>query len=235
SDRVCIMMTPRGVADVVVYTPDRIRERYGIGPELIPDFIGLKGDTSDNIKGVPGIGEKTAADLLVQFGSLEGVYEHLDDVSGEKRRESLRAAAEDAEKSKVLATIDRSLEVDIDLTSLANESPDRSTMKELFRQLEFRALLKRVDELEEAVPGAAPVISERAEVEWREAALDDLQALPDEVALAIGGDRAAVTGDGGDVLVVDAAAARVVEALRGRRVITHGLKHPALTPAGDTA
>ena len=62
SDRVCIMMTPRGVADVVVYTPDRIRERYGIGPELIPDFIGLKGDTSDNIKGVPGIGEKTAAD-----------------------------------------------------------------------------------------------------------------------------------------------------------------------------
>ena len=74
SDNVCIMMTPRGVSDVVVYTPERIRQRYGIGPEQIPDFIGLKGDTSDNIPGVPGIGEKTAADLLVQFGSLEGIY-----------------------------------------------------------------------------------------------------------------------------------------------------------------
>src|SRR5918911_1632360 len=68
SDAVCIMMTPRGVADVVVYTPERIVQRYGIEPEQIPDFIGLKGDTSDNIVGVPGIGDKTAAELLIQFG-----------------------------------------------------------------------------------------------------------------------------------------------------------------------
>jgi len=235
SDRVCIMMTPRGVADVVVYTPDRIRERYGIGPELIPDFIGLKGDTSDNIKGVPGIGEKTAADLLVQFGSLEGVYEHLDDVSGEKRRESLRTAAEDAEKSKVLATIDRSLEVDIDLTSLANESPDRSTMKELFRQLEFRALLKRVDELEEAVPGATPVISERAEVPFRQGTLADLAQLPHEVSLAVAGDGHAALGSAlGEVLVVDARGDELASALREREVLTHGLHLPGLDPAGDT-
>ncbi|HVG68647.1 MAG TPA: 5'-3' exonuclease H3TH domain-containing protein, partial [Gaiellales bacterium] len=235
SDRVCIMMTPRGVADVVVYTPDRIRERYGIGPELIPDFIGLKGDTSDNIKGVPGIGEKTAADLLVQFGSLEGVYEHLDDVSGEKRRESLRTAAEDAEKSKVLATIDRSLEVDIDLTSLANESPDRSTMKELFRRLEFRALLKRVDELEEAVPGASPVISERAEVPFRQGTLADLGQLPHEVSLAVAGDgRAALGSAQAEVLVVDARGDELASALRERKVLTHGLHLPGLDPAGDT-
>ncbi len=235
SDRVCIMMTPRGVADVVVYTPDRIRERYGIGPELIPDFIGLKGDTSDNIKGVPGIGEKTAADLLVQFGSLEGVYDHLDDVSGEKRRESLRTAAEDAEKSKVLATIDRSVEVDIDLTSLANESPDRSTMKELFRQLEFRALLKRVDELEEAVPGAAPMISERAEVPFRQGTLADLGQLPHEVSLEVAGDGRAALGSAlGEVLVVDARGDELASALRERKVLTHGLHLPGLDPAGDT-
>src|SRR3954447_1733017 len=80
SDNVCIMMTPRGVSDVVVYTPERIRQRYGIGPEVIPDFIGLKGDSSDNIKGVPGIGDKTAADLLVRFGSMEGVYANLEAV-----------------------------------------------------------------------------------------------------------------------------------------------------------
>ncbi len=84
SENVCIMMTPRGVSDVVVYTPERIVQRYGIGPELVPDFIGLKGDTSDNIPGVPGIGDKTAAELLVRFGSMEGVYANLDAVPGEK-------------------------------------------------------------------------------------------------------------------------------------------------------
>ena len=94
SDSVCIMMTPRGVQDVVVYTPERIMQRYGIGPEVIPDFIGLKGDTSDNIAGVPGIGDKTAAELLVQFGSMEGVYANLDAVSGAKRRQNLRGGDE---------------------------------------------------------------------------------------------------------------------------------------------
>src|SRR6185312_3729291 len=227
SDRVCIMMTPRGVADVVVYTPDRIRQRYGIGPELIPDFIGLKGDSSDNIKGVPGIGEKTAADLLVQFGSLEGVYEHLDEVSGEKRRESLREAAEDAERSKVLATIDRTLDTGVDLTSLVNEPPDRSTMKELFRKLEFRALLRRVDELEEAVPGAAPMISERAEVPFREATMADIGKLPHEVSLTIGPDGRAALGSAlGEVLVVAARGDELLPALRDRKVLIHGLHLP---------
>jgi DNA polymerase-1 len=234
SDNVCIMMTPRGVADVVVYTPERIRQRYGIGPDLIPDFIGLKGDTSDNIKGVPGIGEKTAADLLVQFGSLEGVYESLDEVSGEKRRESLRGAARDAEESKVLATIDRSIPLDVDFTSMVVSPPDRSTMKELFRKLEFRNLLRRLDELDEAVPGQPLEPSERAEVSWREASLSDLPALPHELALAGSGGRSAVTATGDDVLVVDAPPSAVAETLPGRRILTHGLHVPGLQPAGDT-
>src|SRR5438132_4629623 len=71
SENVCLMMTPRGVADVHVYTPERVEARLGIGPERIPDFIGLKGDTSDNIPGVPGIGDKTASQLIQQYGSLE--------------------------------------------------------------------------------------------------------------------------------------------------------------------
>jgi len=192
SEQVCIMMTPRGVSDVVVYTPDRIRQRYGIGPELVPDFIGLKGDTSDNIPGVPGIGDKTAAELLVRFGSMEGVYANLDAVSGEKRRENLRTATDDAIKSKKLATIDRDLEIDVDFGELVVHPPDRSTMKELFRTLEFRALLKRVDELEEAVPGAPPEVVEGVELEWREGGLDELRALGDEVGLAAGRGRAAV-------------------------------------------
>ncbi len=235
SENVCIMMTPRGVSDVVVYTPDRIVQRYGIGPELVPDFIGLKGDTSDNIPGVPGIGDKTAAELLVRFGSMEGVYANLDAVPGEKRRENLRTAADDAARSKQLATIDRHLEIDIDFAGLVAAPPDRSTMKELFRKLELRAILKRLDELEDAVPGAPAEVLEGVELEWREGTLADLRALPSEVALTVAGGRAAVTGDGSEVIVVEASTTQVVEALRDHRVITHGLKHPALTPAGDTA
>ena len=182
SDNVCIMMTPRGVQDVVVYTPERIIQRYGIGPDVIPDFIGLKGDTSDNIAGVPGIGDKTAAELLVQFGSMEGVYANLDAVSGAKRRQSLADAAKDAADSKRLATIDREIPLDVDFDALVVEPPDRSTMKELFRKLEFRALLKRVDELEEALPGAPPSEpSDTVEIAWREGGVDELRSLGTEV------------------------------------------------------
>src|SRR5213079_64418 len=77
TENVTLMMTPRGVQDVNVYTPERVEARYGIPPEKVPDFIGLKGDSSDNIEGVPGIGDKTAGQLIAQFGSLEDLYEHL--------------------------------------------------------------------------------------------------------------------------------------------------------------
>src|ERR687894_1573150 len=89
SENVVLMMTPRGVSDVNVYTPERVDARYGIRPDQIPDFIGLKGDDSDNIPGVPGIGDKTAGQLIAQFGSLEALLENIDDVSGVKRRETL--------------------------------------------------------------------------------------------------------------------------------------------------
>jgi DNA polymerase-1 len=235
SDSVCIMMTPRGVSDVVVYTPERIHQRYGIVPAQIPDFIGLKGDTSDNIPGVPGIGEKTAADLLVEFETLEGIYGRLDEVPGEKRRESLRDHHEDAVKSKHLATIDRTLDIDVDFDALVAEPPDRSGMKELFRKLEFRALLKRVDELDEVIPAAAGAPVERTELAWHEAGLPELSALPHEVAVSVTDERAAVAGAGGDVLVVDAAdTAALVAALDDHRVITHGEHVPGLRPAGDT-
>ena len=80
------MMTPRGVADVNVYTPERVELRYGIRPDQVPDFIGLKGDTSDNIPGVPGIGDKTAGQLIAQYGSLEEVIAHADELSPARRK-----------------------------------------------------------------------------------------------------------------------------------------------------
>src|SRR5918911_4876442 len=109
-----IMSTSRGVTDTKVYDRAGVVDRYGIPPELIPDFIGLKGDTSDNIPGVPGIGDKTASDLLKRFGSLEKVLDSVDEISGAKRKENLTNHAEDARISKQLATIKRDIPTDID-------------------------------------------------------------------------------------------------------------------------
>src|SRR3954451_11947935 len=95
TDNVSLMMTPRGVSDVHVYTPERVELRLGIKPEQVPDFIGLKGDPSDNIPGVPGIGDKTAGQLIAQYGSLEEVLEHVDELTP-ARSKAIREHAEQA-------------------------------------------------------------------------------------------------------------------------------------------
>src|SRR5438309_1194951 len=107
-----VMATSRGITDTKVYDRQAVLDRYGIPPELIPDFYGLKGDTSDNIPGVPGIGDKTASELIQSYGSLEGVLSHVDDVSGAKRKQNLIEHADDARVSKQLATAQRDVEVD---------------------------------------------------------------------------------------------------------------------------
>src|SRR5438034_7257890 len=117
SENVCLMMTPRGVADVNVYTPERVEARYGVTPEQVPDFIGLKGDTSDNIPGVPGIGDKTAGQLVAQYGSLEAVIEHADELSP-ARRKNITEHADQARVSKELATMRRDLDIDCDPSAL---------------------------------------------------------------------------------------------------------------------
>src|SRR2546421_6159916 len=164
SSNICLMMTPRGVSDVQVYTPERVEARYGIRPDQIPDFIGLKGDSSDNIPGVAGIGDKTAGQLVAQYGSLDGVYEHLDELSP-GRRKNLTEHEDDARTSKELATMRRDLELDCDPAELVLAPPDRSQLKEMFRRFEFRSLLNRVDELDEAVPASAREV-EGVAVPW---------------------------------------------------------------------
>src|ERR671935_1647673 len=195
SENVTLMMTPRGVADVNVYTPERVEARYGIQPDQVPDFIGLKGDTSDNIPGVPGIGDKTAGQLIAQYGSLESVLEHTDELSP-ARRKNLTEHAEQARQSKELATMRRDLEVDSDPAELVLQPPDRSQLKEMFRRFEFRGLLSRVDQLDEAVP-AMPMRREGTEVHWREA---DFPSVTTRAALAIGDGRFALAAEDGVVV-----------------------------------
>src|SRR3954454_1105230 len=166
-ENVCLMMTPRGVADVHVYTPDRVEARYGIPPEKVPDFIGLKGDTSDNIPGVPGIGDKTAGQLVAQYGSLEAGIEHATELSP-ARQKNILEHADQARVSKQLATMRRDLEIDCDPTELVLAPPDRTQLKEMFRQYEFRNLLNRVDELDAALPAAPPLKITGIDVAWLE-------------------------------------------------------------------
>ncbi len=138
SENVSLMMTPRGVSDVQVYTPERVEARYGIRPDQIPDFIGLKGDTSDNIPGVPGIGDKTAGQLIAQYGSLDGVYQHVDELSP-GRRKNLIEHEDDARTSRELATMQRDLDLDVDPAELVLDPPDRSQLREMFRRFESRS------------------------------------------------------------------------------------------------
>src|ERR671933_47454 len=146
-DGVRVMATSRGITETKIYDRDAVIERYDIPPELIPDFYGLKGDTSDNIPGVPGIGDKTASQLLQQFGSLEGVLDHVDDISGAKRKQNLTEHADDARVSKVLATIVRDVPgLDLDLEAELGREHDRPNLRAIFREWELRDPLRRLEE-----------------------------------------------------------------------------------------
>ncbi len=224
-DGVRIMTTSRGVTDTRVYDRQAVIDRYGIAPELVPDFIGLKGDTSDNIPGVPGIGDKTAADLLQRFGSLEGVLEHIDEVSGAKRKQNLTDHAEAARVSKLLATAKRDITLDIDLAEYFARAPDRSQLRETFRTFELREPLRRLEEALGSADAAAPAptVAHAIAATAREATLRDIAALPrTELAIAI---RAPVAPEG--ALFADAEDWRFgVHAAGAREVLVGACESP---------
>ena len=120
--------------------PQEVIERFGVPPELVADVLGLAGDSADNIPGVPGIGEKTASELIRRFGSLEEVLQWRSMVSGRQRRYNLRTFADQARLSKTLATVRYNVPLDIPLASLQRESPNLTELIPLLRELEFAAL-----------------------------------------------------------------------------------------------
>ena len=140
------MATARGITETKLYDHEAVIERYGIPPELIPDFYGLKGDTSDNIPGVPGIGDKTAAQLLQQFGSLEECSRTSTRSPAPSARRTCVDHADDARVSKRLATVQRDVAVDFDPPTEAAREPDRSRLREVFREFELRDPLRRLEE-----------------------------------------------------------------------------------------
>ena len=138
-----IVTNRKGMTDVAVMTPADVEERYGVRPDQVPDFLGLKGDPSDNIPGVPGIGPKKAADLIAKYGTLEAVLEDAPNIKG-KMGENLREHAEDARISRAVATIRRDAPVDIDLDSLVFPSFEAAAVTDAFGALHFNKHLRDV-------------------------------------------------------------------------------------------
>lgn len=155
SDRVRVVLTRRGISEFDEYGPDEVRAKYGFGPELIPDFKGLMGDVSDNIPGVPGVGEKTAMRLVSEIGAVEDVLAGAHSIKQERLKNALLENAEQARASKYLATIDRNAPIGMDLEQCCAVQRDPGRLAEFLRKQGFRLLLSRLG-LVGAGAGAGP-------------------------------------------------------------------------------
>ena len=191
-NRVIVTTLRKGIGDTIVYNEGAVRERYGIGPSQMPDFKGLKGDPSDNIPGVPGIGEKTAASLIASFKSLEKLYAALDRSETPpagvtpKLREKLLAHREQAFDSRDLATIVRDVDLSFSLDDARwTDHMDAEKLTRLCRDLGFHTLVKRLDTLLAKAAPEAPRLGLTESLGPAGTAIDDLAGLPD-------GDTAAV-------------------------------------------
>ena len=152
NDRVHIMANRKGITDIVIYDPSGVKDKYGVEPGQIPDYLALKGDTSDNIPGVPGIGEKTAAALISRYGSLEGIYEHLEDVTPPKVRRALEEHRDDAFMSRELATARRDVPIDLETPRSWELKPwDEGELYRVLDSLEFRKHYERLSQLRRAL------------------------------------------------------------------------------------
>jgi len=181
TNKVHLMHTAKGGADAIVeYDPERVFARYGLTPEQMVDFKSLKGDSSDNIPGVPGVGEKTASKLIATFGSLEQLYARLDEVEPVRIREALAANRDAAFAGQGLMTIDRDAPLALPATGGEIGVYDREAALALFRDLEFRALAQRLPPLigEDRVAANAAVSAAAAGAALRGSAAPAAKAAP---------------------------------------------------------
>ncbi|HET7273749.1 MAG TPA: DNA polymerase I [Longimicrobiaceae bacterium] len=167
-DGICLLNPGRGgpaAVDEEWIDLRNAHERLGVPPEHVVDYLGLIGDSSDNVPGVKGIGPKTAIQLIEQFGSIEGILENAGQISGKRAREALQERADSALLSKQLVTILTELPVPLDLTELRCDEPDREKLKELFLALEFHSLVR-----DYGAPSAEPVAERPVKYELLESA-----------------------------------------------------------------
>lgn len=145
SEHTTVCITKKGITEIEEYTPEHIKEKYGLTPEQIIDMKGLMGDSSDNIPGIPGVGEKTAIKLLKEYETVEKLLQSIDQVSGKKLKEKIEEYQEQAIMSKKLATITREAPVTISVDETAYENSNDEKLVTLFKELGFNSLIDKLD------------------------------------------------------------------------------------------
>ena len=192
TDKVKVVLTRKGVSETEVYGPDEVVKRYGFAPDLIPDFKGLKGDASDNIPGVPGIGDKTASSLLQKFGSLAGVYERIDEVTPARIQGLLKQYQEQAFHSRTMAVIVCDLQIDAEPEDFRYDPIDpekRKKAAETARRFEFRSLATRFEtplETQKFEPVAPVAFEVELQIVTKEEATEWLASSTNPTAVSLG-------------------------------------------------
>jgi len=164
-----VMFNRRGISDIVSYDVKAVTDRFGLPPEKYLDYVALKGDPSDNIPGIPGVGEKTASKLVQDFGSVEELLDRTDQVKG-RLRQSIEGAGQDLVRNKELARLVCDLDLDIDPQDCVMGEWDQDALHRLFNSLEFRTLLERLEDVERT---AKPKV-EAAQLDVRTGTVDEL-------------------------------------------------------------
>jgi DNA polymerase-1 len=168
----------------VTYDAEGVKERFGVGPEKVVEILGLAGDTSDNIPGVPGVGEKTALKLIQEFGTIENVIQNVDRVKNARIRNNLKEYANQARLSRELATIKTDIELDFDMEQLRREEPDAEALKELFKEFEFSSLLQSLKIEEEREEGEYHLLISESELDELTGILKDSKAFALDLMLS---------------------------------------------------
>lgn len=176
SEYVTIALTKKGISDVERFDPAYIHEVYGLKPEQIIDLKGLMGDSSDNIPGIPGVGEKTGLKLLHEYGTIEEVLSHVSELKG-KMKEKVEAHADDARMSKDLATIFREVPMKHTWDQMAFVRYDQQAVMNIFRKLEFKSLIEKMD-----LPEAAERTSSEEKVDWTVINKDDISSFVEKLS-----------------------------------------------------
>ena len=222
-DRVTLLYpSKQGVSELTRYDAEKVMERYGVRPEQYPEIAALVGETSDNLPGIPRVGEKTAVKWITQFGSLEEILRRQDEVGG-KVGESLREHAHLAERNRRLNRLVRDVELDVELDELKRGEIDMDAVQEVFARLEFRTLLQRVGKLAGVEvtgagagaggPAAAPLVPEKPEAKLLlDEELGDWLSKVDRPAV-----RITEIGDGFEVGVATAEASTLIQWQPGGR------------------
>ncbi len=231
-DGVKVLMTGKGITETVSYNREAVEAKYGLPPEKLPDVAGLKGDTSDNIPGVPGIGEKGACTLIKQYGSLEGLYENIDSVTGAKRKSALEENRELAFMSRELSRLETDVPVDLDVSAISLDDWDRQEVLEYLSALEFKTLAMRfVEMFGEGLPSGEK--AHGGEVTYSLVDASDPADVERFAGEARSSGALAVAGECGGSGFCDAAVERLALATDGRVLIARRTDGPGWRAAAE--